>query len=652
MRFLLILVLNLVAFFANAQDVDYCSCLSKNSTPESFNDCIGSEGQRLLTEIRYGNYEEKSVQLSNQIIECENFYNLYHSMKTGDLRYRFQELFIDYINASDEQKKSDAKREPWLVHIFNGRINKALNDLNKITLGSAHYKRLMKLKLILYYLNGNIDAAILEIKKVYPPHDHPKLLFLNYLLRVKQTGDNEKIKDLKGILPGLKKFGDFSTERNPKEMLKLIKSAIKLDPQNSYFLLKQAELLSDLGYGNESFFALKRATNGSYAESWTFLDIGTRLYDKGYYREAIEAINKGLMIEQSRNGYWDRAYVKNLMSNYQGCIDDYELAIKIDGAHPMLHSNKADCHISAGDYAGAKESIFKSIKIDSMHWDAWHNYGYLEKELGDKDSAIYFLEKAIEIDSSQSLSYSVLGGLYLKMNAYKKAEYIFNKSPRDAFAYQNLGDVNHLLGGYDQAVLFYDSCLAFDVNDSWAMNKKAMSLYHKGLKEEAANVFTNAINLGNTDSLEQVIKLFPELESLRSQFKKIKITDMTYGVNEMNVYNSSTSKIFQNDLFEIQSGTDSVECRLGVQFGVQFVLKSEKEFPDLKYQAKWSYPKAIKIKDGVMERETVSTYECSLNENTYSWFGLETIEELQKGKWKCEISIGGVKMYSKDFYLY
>ena len=125
-------------------------------------------------------------------------------------------------------------------------------------------------------------------------------------------------------------------------------------------------------------------------------------------------------VPDDKNGYFERAILRNKLSNFTGAISDYSNIIKLDSLNADAYFNRGNCKLRLGKTANALLDYNKSIKIDSTSADVYISRGIASRLLKKYNNSISDLSKAISIDKNYGLAYYNRAITYFTLNNIPK----------------------------------------------------------------------------------------------------------------------------------------------------------------------------------------------------------------------------------------
>lgn len=137
----------------------------------------------------------------------------------------------------------------------------------------------------------------------------------------------------------------------------------------------------------------------------------------------------------------------------------------------------------------------------------------------------------------------------------------------------------------------------------------------------------------------------------------ISIKELNYGPGDAKILatqkleNSPSEEHLTTDYkLHILRRTDTIDAKLGAQFGVEFITRCRTDKPHV-ITTVWKYPKGMKNNKGETISET--SYETLRPVNVYDYTGYTLTEpnEVVKGLWTLELYYQSKLLYSRSFYL-
>ncbi|MDZ8091350.1 MAG: tetratricopeptide repeat protein [Nostoc sp. DedQUE05] len=194
------------------------------------------------------------------------------------------------------------------------------------------------------------------------------------------------------------------------------------------------------------------------------------------YQGAIEDYTQAICINPNNDSaYCMRGQERRNLRDYKGAIEDYNKAIELDPNYASAYYLRAELHYQQSNYQGAFEDADRSIQLDPDYPYAYYQRGQARSELGDYEGAIKDYEQAIQLTPSNFCGsynwaelYSDLGYARANLGDYQGAIKDYNtaiqKDPsriRYCSTYNNRGNARYNLGDYEGAIEDYSKEISF-----------------------------------------------------------------------------------------------------------------------------------------------------------------------------------------------
>ncbi|MEH2276193.1 MAG: tetratricopeptide repeat protein [Nostoc sp.] len=132
--------------------------------------------------------------------------------------------------------------------------------------------------------------------------------------------------------------------------------------------------------------------------------------------------------QMTAEDFFNRGNDKREKKDYQGAIEDYNQAIKINSNYVDAYNYRGVSHYQLGDNKGAIENYNQAIKINPNYYKAYNNRGIARSALGDKKGAIEDLNQAIKINPNFDKAYNNRGNTRSALGDKKGAIEDFQKA--------------------------------------------------------------------------------------------------------------------------------------------------------------------------------------------------------------------------------
>ncbi|MDZ7952174.1 tetratricopeptide repeat protein [Nostoc sp. DedQUE09] len=200
------------------------------------------------------------------------------------------------------------------------------------------------------------------------------------------------------------------------------------------------------------------------------------------YQGAIEDYTQAIRINPNDDStYCMRGQERRNFRDYKGAMEDYDKAIELDPNYASAYYLRAELHYQQSNYQEAFEDADRSIQLDPDYPSAYYQRGQARSELGDDEGAIKDYEQAIQLTPSNFCGYynwaelySDLGYARANLGDYQGAIKDYNtaiqKDPsriRYCSTYNNRGNARYNLGDYEGAIKDYSKEISFYQNDDY-----------------------------------------------------------------------------------------------------------------------------------------------------------------------------------------
>jgi len=218
---------------------------------------------------------------------------------------------------------------------------------------------------------------------------------------------------------------------------------------------------------------------------------------KGSEQEVIRLANQVLLLRQSVDAYFHRAYAKGDLGDKQGAIADYSQAIAINPQYYQAYINRGNDRSALGDKQGAIADYNQAIAIYPQEAKPYNNRGIAKSDLGDKQGAIADYNKAIAINPQDAFAYNNRGYAKYDLQDNQGAISDLNQAlliaPQYATAYLNRGNTKLALGDKQGAIADYSKAIAIDPQFATAYSNRGNAKSAIGDNQGAMTDFNQAI---------------------------------------------------------------------------------------------------------------------------------------------------------------
>ncbi|CAB5194214.1 unnamed protein product [Rhizophagus irregularis] len=307
---------------------------------------------------------------------------------------------------------------------------------------------------------------------------------------------------------------------------------------------------------------------------------GEIFFRQNKYDEAIDNLKKSLKYKSKINNLYILLGNSYLLINYNGDIENYNIALKNDPNNYLCLKNCAYSYEKEGDYL----------------------------------NTLNLLDKLLNINKEDSLVLCYYGEILYNMTQYKKAISYFTKAyiidPENIHNLNRRAITYYIIGEYDKVLSDLDKIIQLDPLNSSAYYLKCLTYYTKNDNNNAKVSFKKCAELLISDNILAKIQLF-HLEYLlnKNSSKDLNII-LTKFLNSYNIY--------ENNLLHF------IECKIYIELkeyskanpvlnynGFAFIGYFIQDYPDF-----WSYLYEV----------------CEINKNDFTKFGI--VDEFSKYMYK------------------
>ncbi|MEC4813028.1 MAG: tetratricopeptide repeat protein [Scytonema sp. PMC 1069.18] len=260
------------------------------------------------------------------------------------------------------------------------------------------------------------------ISKVEPNYQHPKQHFSKPFVSSQENSYSSSRPE--NLNPLYIKMGDESFEKGQYDIaIATYNEALQLNPKDSSIYYKRGLARYYLGdyEGAIADFAQALQINPYYGK--VYGKIGMARYHIGDYEGAIADYTQAIRMNPSDAiAYKNRADIRSQIGDTQGAFEDYTQAIKINPSllkdkqklPPKIavspndvvgYKNRGNSRADLGDYEGAIEDYTQAIKLNRKDADAYYHRGNYRYDLGDYIGAIADYNQAIRLNPNDADAY-------------------------------------------------------------------------------------------------------------------------------------------------------------------------------------------------------------------------------------------------------
>jgi serine/threonine protein kinase len=211
---------------------------------------------------------------------------------------------------------------------------------------------------------------------------------------------------------------------------------------------------------------------------------------------AKQLLEKNIQIDiEEANKYYNRAFEKHNIGDYQGALRDYNEAIRCNPDDADAYINRGIVKRALGDNQGALIDYTEAIRINPDHANAYYYRGYIKDNLGDKQGAIGDYTEAIRINPDFVQAYIGRGIVEVALGYTRRpiADYtrVIRINPDHADAYYLRGLAKDGL----KAIADYTEAIRINPDHADAYHSRGLAKNGLKDKEGAIADYTEAIRI-------------------------------------------------------------------------------------------------------------------------------------------------------------
>jgi tetratricopeptide (TPR) repeat protein len=189
--------------------------------------------------------------------------------------------------------------------------------------------------------------------------------------------------------------------------------------------------------------------------------------------------------------YVMRGTAKAQLSDPQGAIDDYTIAIELNPRLVLAYNNRGNLRQHFGDVDGAILDFGTVLKINPRSPIAYNNRAIIYTQIGQFSAAIADYNQAIELQPDFVSVYNNQGNAYCQMGDYANAIDRYSQAieldPEFAVAYSNRANIHRIQGDLITALADYDRAISLDP-------KLVIAYYNRGICHRQSGSHQTAID--------------------------------------------------------------------------------------------------------------------------------------------------------------
>ena len=284
------------------------------------------------------------------------------------------------------------------------------------------------------------------------------------------------------------------------EAAKLLKKAIKLNPQNPATQYNLAKALSESKDYVGSLIHHEKALQLSPNNPDGWLNYGQTLTGLKRYENALSAFNKALAINPQYTEAWhNKAIGCAQLGRHEEAINCFNQAIELQANNAKIWLDLSGSLGSLNRYEDALQSCDQALALQTHYPEAWLNKGSAYSELKQFNQAIDAYDQALELRNDYVDALFGKGVALEKIDRKQEALNYYDKAitldPSYAKAWLNKGNTLNDLSQYQEAIDCFDKAIKLQPNyaDAWA--NKSIALYELKEFESAITCCDRAIRI-------------------------------------------------------------------------------------------------------------------------------------------------------------
>jgi len=209
-------------------------------------------------------------------------------------------------------------------------------------------------------------------------------------------------------------------------------------------------------------------------------------------------------------GYFGLGSYKLDNKDYEGAIEEYNKAIKVDSTYYNAYYNRALAEINLQFFDKAFSDLSKTIYLNSKKYDAYNYRGNVRLIMKDTSGALLDYNIAINLNPKYPSTYYNLGNLNLNKKDYNEAIFQYSKAidlnNKFIDAFLNRGIAKYYLKDFQGSINDYNKVI--ELNEKYAIVYKNRGLSKIAIndKDGACNDFSKAVTLGLESANYQIKK--------------------------------------------------------------------------------------------------------------------------------------------------
>ena len=239
-----------------------------------------------------------------------------------------------------------------------------------------------------------------------------------------------------------------------------------------------------------------------------FYNRGDDKREQGDYQGAIEDYNQAIKLDPDYAiPYHNRGLARYNLKDYEEAISkrsaprcaDYNQAIRLKPDFPLAYKNRGNARLELEDYEGAMADYNQAIRLDPDFPHPYNNRGVIRARLEDYEGAMAHYNQAIRLDPDFAIAYTNRGNARRKLEDYEGAIADYNQAirldPDFANTYNSRGAARYKLEDYEGAIADLNQAIRLDPDFAHAYYNRGRMYKIQGKREGARADFLKAADL-------------------------------------------------------------------------------------------------------------------------------------------------------------
>ncbi len=310
---------------------------------------------------------------------------------------------------------------------------------------------------------------------------------------------------------------EYSNSGDYKSALKVLKQAIKDNPNNEAAIYEIAYCYDQLGEDEKSIKCYSDFIDDNPYSFTAWYNLGNAYSKLEDYEKAIWAYDYCIIINDDFGpAYFNLGNAYLSSDKYTKAIENFHKAIELDGDDPIAFCYIGECHEQLKELDLAKHFYKKSLELAPLLPDAWLGLGIVEDLSNRTKEGIILILKAAELDPENAGIYHVLAGAYEKLELFEEATEYYELSlaldPTDEECLINFTNLLSL-GSWQETLEYLEEFSHVNPSIKIIPVIKVNILWQLGRKEESLALFKECLAKDKEKALE-IFEINPLLKSV------------------------------------------------------------------------------------------------------------------------------------------